>query len=95
MATLSSADKMVSRKSEGQFIAVTLRREDEAGIAFLGCDEMPELFIAVKSDDEIRNAIDCGLKGAFSKDGRQVQVFTNGKIAEPSISVVVRLIDAH
>ena len=91
MGTLQSADRMVSVQNNGHYVPVTLRRESEGGIIFISCDDMPELFIAVRSDEEIRNALDCGLKGAFSRDGRRVQVFTNGKITEPLIDAVVCL----
>lgn len=93
MAQLESAQKMEATPAAGHFVPVTLNRETEADIIFISCKSLPELFLVVKSEDDVRNVIDRGLKGAFSRPGRRVQVFTNGKISGPTIDAMVRLLD--
>lgn len=68
-----------------------LNREDEAGLVFLSCKELPDLFIAAKDQDDLRRAIDRGLKNAFGPGNDRVQVYTNGKIDGPAIDVMVKL----
>lgn len=93
MAMLASAKKMASTRIEGQFIPVQLHREVEGGVIFLSCEQLPELFVAVTSDDHTRKALESGLKNAFASDEKRVQVFTNGKVDGPTIDAVVCLTD--
>jgi hypothetical protein len=92
VATLSSAEKILGTTFEGKFAPVTLARENEAGVIFLTCADLPELFLAVMTDGEIRAAIDCGLQSAFAKEGHEVSVYTNGSIDGPQIGTMVRVI---
>jgi len=69
----------------------TLNRNDDAGMIFLSCDGMPEMFVAVTSESDIRSAIDISLKQALSEGVSRVQVFTNGKICGPQIDTVVKI----
>lgn len=94
MTTLDSAERILESKFEGKSVPVTLTRETEAGVIFMTCDDLPELFLAVTSDDEIRPAIDRGLKNAFCADGREVSVYTNGSISGPKIGAMVRVVPA-
>lgn len=94
LATLPSAEKILGSKFEGTSVPLTLDRENEAGIIFMTCALLPELFLAVKTDDEIRAAIDSGLRNAFSKEGHEVSVYTNGSISGPKIGTMVRVVPA-
>jgi hypothetical protein len=94
LATLPSAEKILDSNFEGKTVPVTLDRESDAGVIFMTCADLPELFLAVLSDAEIRSAIDRGLTNAFSKQGRKVSVYTNGSIAGPQIQTMVRVISA-
>lgn len=68
-----------------------LAREDDAGMIFISCDLIPDLFIAVDSEASLRGAIDTGLKNAFTRPGLQTHVYTNGSISGPKIHTVVKL----
>lgn len=68
-----------------------LAREDDAGMIFISCNTIPDLFIAVDSESSLRNAIDRGLKNAFEHTGLQAHVYTNGTITGPKINAVVKL----
>jgi hypothetical protein len=92
---LDSAKKMIQVELRGRSVPVLLRREDECGLIFIDCEALPELFLAVKSENEIRSVIDKGLKNAFSENGTRVQVFTNGSISGPTIDAFVYLTDAE
>jgi hypothetical protein len=94
VTTLRSAEKILESNFEGKSVPITLIRESEAGVTFVTCEELPELFLAVTSDDEIRSAIDRGLRNAFCKDGRDVSVYTNGSISGPRIGAMVRVVSA-
>ena len=94
MEPLASAERLVaSPPTKGRFVPVRLSRRDEGGLVFVSCKELPELFIAVRAEDEVRPALDNSLKNAFSKVGRIVLVYTNGKIDGPTIDAAVRIID--
>ena len=67
-----------------------IAREDAAGLIMLSCEKIPEMFAAVKSEDEIRSAIDVCLKNALSRDGIKIQVFTNWRLDVPVIGAVVK-----
>ena len=67
----------------------TLSREDEAGLIFISCDKLPDMFIALGNEGAIRAAIDTCLTNSFV--GLTAQVFTNGSIAGPEIHTVVKL----
>lgn len=58
-----------------KFVEFTIRREDAAGVAFLSCEKIPDLFIAATSDEEMRKALDSCLKKAMEIEGKKVQVF--------------------
>lgn len=94
VTALNSAEKILESSFEGKSVPVTLIRDSEAGVIFMTCEELPELFLAVTSDDEIRTAIDRGLTNAFCKDGRSVSVYTNGSISGPRIGAMVRVVPA-
>ncbi|MDI1262380.1 MAG: hypothetical protein PS018_03865 [bacterium] len=94
MTELPSAEKILHSHFEGTSVPITLDRDSEAGVIFMTCADLPELFLAVTSDDEIRSAIDRGLKGAFCAEGREVYVYTNGSIAGPKIGAMVRVVSA-
>jgi hypothetical protein len=91
---VTSAEKILDSHFEGTSVPLTLDREGEAGVIFLTCADLPELFLAVTSDGEIRSAIDRGLRNAFCKDGRRVYVYTNGSISGPQIGAMVRVVPA-
>ncbi|MCW5692211.1 MAG: hypothetical protein KIT48_07590 [Pseudolabrys sp.] len=94
VSTLDSAERILESNFSGKSVPITLIRENEAGVIFMTCDELPELFLAVTSDDEIRPAIDRGLRNAFCKEGREVSVYTNGSISGPQIGAMVRVVPA-
>ena len=66
-------------------------RSDEQGLILLCCAKIPEMFAAVRSEDEIRTAIDLCLKNALSGNGRHIQVFTNGRLDGPVIGALVKV----
>ena len=77
-----------------EFREFTLSREDEAGMIFISCDRLPDVFIAVKEETSIRSAIDTCLRSALEPvepNGLQAHVFTNGSVAGPKIHTVVKL----
>lgn len=84
-----SFDPMSSCVSE--FREFILARDDDAGVIFISCTAIPELFIAVADESSIRGAIDTGLKNAFTQHGLKAAVYTNGSIAGPEIHAVVKL----
>jgi hypothetical protein len=64
-------------------------REDEAGIIHLTCDAVADLYIAVMSEDEIRPAIERGLKKVMGARGyKKVSVKTDGSLAGPLITSI-------
>lgn len=73
------------------FYPITVQRADDTGMIFLTCADIPDLFVAVKNEAEIRAALERVLKVAFDGNGKP-QVYTNGSIAGPSISTIVRII---
>jgi hypothetical protein len=89
-----SAEKLLAKAVQGEIASVMLDRENEAGIIFMTSEELPELFLAVKSDEDVRPAIDRGLKNAFCRDGYEVFVYTNGSITGPTIATMVRVVPA-
>lgn len=71
-------------------IQVGLHRESEKGVAFISSADLPELFIvAVESD--VRAAIEMGLKAAFDSTDQRADIYTNGSVAGPMISALVKL----
>ena len=94
MNDLPSAEKILKSDFSGTFVPITLDRDSEAGVIFMTCADLPELFLAVTSDDQIRSAIDQGLTNAFCKEGREVYVYTNGSISGPKIGAMVRVVSA-
>lgn len=74
-----------------EFREFDLCREDEVGMIFISCESIPHLFIAVDSENNVRPAIDQGLRNAFEGQGVSAQVFTNGSISAPTIHTVVKL----
>lgn len=76
-------------KLVSEFREFSLAREDDAGMIFVSCDAIPELFIAIKNENDLRCAIDICLTNAF--DGVKASVFTNGSIKGPTIKTVVKL----
>jgi hypothetical protein len=73
------------------FYSLPMHRKDESGVIFLTCDRIPEFFVAVTSEDEIRPALDRNLKVAFGSKGQKTEVFTNGSLSGPTIETVVRI----
>lgn len=94
MNHLPSAEKILKSEVKGTCVPITLDRENEAGVIFVTCADLPELFLAVTSDDQIRSAIDRGLSNAFCNEGREVHVYTNGSISGPKIGAIVRVVSA-
>ena len=94
VSPVPSAEKILSQRYDGTAVPVTLNLESEAGVIFLTCKEIPELFVAVTSDGEIRGALDRSLKNAFCKEGREVFVYTNGSLSGPEIGAMVRVVPA-
>jgi len=69
----------------------SLSREDSGGVVFLSCADIPELFVAVAEETQIRRAIDESLKNVFEAPNRRVQVFPNGSFAGPNIDTIVKI----
>lgn len=66
-------------------------RADEVGVIHLTCDEVKNLYIAVLSEDEIRPAIERGLKKVMQSRGyKEVMVSTNGSLAGPVINSIAQ-----
>ena len=74
-----------------EFREYSLSREDEEGMIFISCDQLPSVFIALNEESSIRSAIDVCLTNAFKPQGLHAHVFTNGKISGPTIHAVVKL----
>ena len=73
------------------FKEYTIKREDAAGVAFLSCENLPDLFIAATEPEEIRMALDACLRRAMENEGKSAQVFTNGDLSGPTIHTVVKI----
>lgn len=82
-----------SRPSDliSEFREFVLAREDEDGMIFISCAELPTVFIAVKDESSVRSAIDTCLTNAFAPLGAKASVYTNGKTSGPTINTVVKL----
>ena len=74
-----------------EFREFMLSREDEAGMIFISCTKLPDMFIALNDEKQVRSAIDTCLTNSFVPNGVKAQVFTNGSIAGPNIHAVVKL----
>ena len=74
-----------------EFREFTLSREDEAGMIFISCSKLPNMFIALNDEKQVRSAIDTCLTNSFEPNGVKAQVFTNGSITGPDIHAVVKL----
>jgi hypothetical protein len=74
-----------------EFREFTLSRVDEAGLIFISCAKLPDIFIAVTDESAVRTAIDTCLRNSFEPNGMRARVFTNGSISGPAISAVVKL----
>lgn len=72
------------------FFSIRVNRADRAGLIFLTCDDIPEMFVTLLSESDIRPTLDQMLKTAFANEG-QPEVYTNGKIDGPTINTVVRI----
>lgn len=70
---------------------LAIHREDEEGLVFLSCAELPQMFVASRDGEEIRDSLDASLKAALSAEAKRVQVYTNGSLAGPNIAVMVKL----
>lgn len=46
---------------------MVLDREEEAGIIFITCKDLPELFVAVTSEEDVGPAVDRALRGAVAR----------------------------
>lgn len=67
----------------------TLRREDKNGIISLVCDQIDEFYIAVLSEDEIRPAIERGVKKIMLSRGfERVRVETADSLVGPVITSI-------
>lgn len=78
-------------ESNKEYLEYALSREDEAGMIFACCDQIPQMFIAVKSENDLRDAIDTCLKNAHRDYEGSVSVYTNGSISGPLIRTIVRV----
>lgn len=66
-----------------------LRRQDKNGVISLVCDQLDDFYIAVLSEDDIRPAIERGLKKVMQNRGfAQVRVETHGSLAGPIIKSI-------
>lgn len=64
-------------------------RADEAGVIHLTCDAVKDLYIAVLSEDEIRPAIERGLKKVMGARGvKKVKVETDASLTGPLITSI-------
>ncbi len=70
---------------------LTLSIEEEGGIIFASSNEFDDLFIAVKSRDDLRRAIDTCLQNAFAQRGEQVKVYMNCQLNGPVIDALVEV----
>ena len=78
--------------SQSSIYPVALNRVDDDGLIILTCEDIPELFVAVRADEEIRPALDRVLKVAFGEKGGKPQVYTNGSVEGPTIDTLVRIV---
>ena len=85
------ADASASSELISVFREFTLSREDEAGMIFISCGKLPNMFIALNDEGAIRSAIDTCLTNSFEPSGLKAHVFTNGSISGPEIHTVVKL----
>jgi hypothetical protein len=74
-----------------RYVRLPLRIEQEGGLYFATCEEHKEIFIAVKSRDDIRMAVDTCIRGVYSQKGEIVRVFMNCNIVGPQIDAIVEI----
>ena len=74
-------------------ISLKLLREDEDGIVYLSAPSVPDMFIALNTQDEsaIRSSISRCLKCSFTEGGKEVYVRTHSDITGPIIAATVEV----
>ena len=76
---------------QGRLFKLTLSVEEEGGLYFATSKDQPDVFIAVKSRDELHRAIDTCLKNAYGQSGECVTVYMNCQLSGPSVDAVVEI----
>ncbi len=71
------------------FYKIKLTRDNREGLIFLTCDMIPEFFVTLFDEKDVRPAVDEMLKKAFSNVPCSIQVYTNGRIDGPTIDTIV------
>ena len=74
-----------------RYVKLPLRIEQEGGLYFATCDEHKEIFIAVKTRDDIRMAVDTCLRGVYSQKGENVRVFMNCNLVGPTVDALLEI----
>ena len=75
-----------------KLVKVTLSLEEAKGLHFLTSPGEKGVFIAVKSPEDIRRAVDVCLRNLYEQDGQQVRVYMNCELGGPTIDAVVELL---
>jgi hypothetical protein len=74
-----------------RYVKLPLRIEEEGGLYFATCEELKEIFIAVRSRDDIRMAVDTCIRGVYSQKGESVRVFMNCNLVGPQVDAIVEI----
>jgi hypothetical protein len=83
----------VIQTSGPQLRKYTLYLEEEGGLIFASSKDFADIFIAVKSRDDLRIAIDTCLQNAFSEQGKKVRVYLNCEFGGPTVDAVVETLN--
>ncbi len=76
-------------RPETQLRKYTLSIEEKGGIIFASSADFEDIFIAVKSRDDLRVAIDTCLQNAFAVKGEKVRVYLNCEFTGSTVDAVV------
>jgi hypothetical protein len=77
--------------SKSRFYKLTLSVREEGGLFFATSEDKPDVFIAVKTREDLRGAIDTCLKDVFAQQGNRINVYMNCQLSGASVDAVVEI----
>ena len=72
---------------------IPIRRRDVDNLIMLDTPKIPSMLAGITEEDSIREAIEICFKNALERDGRKINVFTNGNLTGPTIQTVVQFVN--
>ncbi len=72
---------------------IPIRRRDFDSLIMLDTPKIPGMLAGITEEDSIREAIEICFKNALERDGRKINVFTNGSLTGPTIQTVVQFVN--